>query len=92
MAKVRAHLSIDGLVQGVSYRYYTRQMAESLGVAGWVRNTFDGRVEATVEGEEADVNRLIEWCRSGPPAAEVEDVKVEWEDFTGEFAGFQVRR
>ncbi len=92
MAKARARVLISGLVQGVFFRHNMRQMAESLSVTGWVRNTFDGSVEATVEGDAGDIDRLIEWCRTGPPAAEVEDVKVERSSYTGEFAGFHVRR
>ena len=92
MAKVRARLWVSGFVQGVFYRHNMRLMADSLGVTGWVRNSFDGRVEAIAEGEEASVNRLIEWCRIGPPAAEVDDVQLERADYAGEFTGFQVRR
>ena len=61
------------------------------GVAGWVRNLRDGRVEAVFEGEKESVERLVEFCRRGPPGARVTRVDVSHEDFTGEFQDFQVR-
>ncbi len=61
------------------------------GVAGWVRNLRDGRVEAVYEGEKESVERLVEFCRRGPPGARVTRVDVSHEDFTGEFRDFQVR-
>jgi acylphosphatase len=91
MSKVRAHLFVRGFVQGVNFRYYTRQQALSHGVKGWVRNLWDGRVEAVFEGEQDDVDWMVEWCRAGPPSASVEEVKVDWENATGEFEDFDVR-
>lgn len=92
MAKARAHVVISGYVQGVFFRDTMRSVANQYGVSGWVRNLPDGRVEAVVEGEEDQVRRLIEWCKVGPPAAEVESVDVEWEKYVGEFLSFFVRR
>ncbi|ODS36746.1 MAG: acylphosphatase [Candidatus Altiarchaeales archaeon WOR_SM1_86-2] len=77
--KVRAHVYISGMVQGVFYRASTRDAAKRIGVAGWVRNLPNGDVEAVFEGEKERVERMIEWCRSGPRAARVDDVRVEWE-------------
>lgn len=74
--KITRHLRITGWVQGVFYRESMRMEAERLGVTGWVRNRRDGAVEAMVQGEEDAVEALIAWCRSGPPAARVEDVAV----------------
>jgi acylphosphatase len=88
----RAHLLITGKVQGVFYRANARDEARRLGLTGWVKNLPDGRVEAVVEGQEEQVKKLIDWCHRGPPAATVRDVDVRWEDYEGEFAGFQVRR
>ncbi|RLI15150.1 MAG: acylphosphatase [Candidatus Hecatellales archaeon] len=88
---VRAHVYVAGRVQGVFFRWYTRDEAEKLGVKGWVRNLPDGRVEAVFEGEKEAVERMIEFCRRGPPAAEVENVEVRWETPTGEHKGFKIR-
>lgn len=85
---VRAHLIIEGLVQGVSYRASTVEAAKTAGVYGWVRNNPNGAVEAVLEGEEENVNRLIKWCRTGPPMARVERVNLSWEPFKNEFDDF----
>ncbi|NOZ63752.1 MAG: acylphosphatase [Caldiserica bacterium] len=88
--KVRAHVFVSGVVQGVLFRYYTQKMAYKLGVKGWVRNTRDGRVEMVLEGEEEKVNKLIEWAHEGPPYASVAKVEVDWEDYLGEFDSFSI--
>jgi acylphosphatase len=88
----RAHLHISGRVQGVNFRYYTRQQAESLGIHGWVRNLFDRRVEAIIEGDEISLQQMIDWCHHGPSAARVDQVEVQWEDATGEFSKFEIKR
>jgi acylphosphatase len=88
--KVRAHIFVTGKVQGVYFRQNTMQVAASRGVTGWVRNLDDGRVEAILEGEEIDVNKVIQWCYAGPPKAHVDGVNVKFEKYTGEFAGFNV--
>lgn len=81
---------IEGRVQGVWFRETCRRQAGQWEVAGWIRNRPDGRVEAVFEGDPAAVNALVEWCRSGPPRAEVTDVEVATEPVVGE-AGFAVR-
>lgn len=87
----RAHVHVSGKVQGVYFRATTRDMAREVGVDGWVRNLPDGRVEAVFEGEEEQVEEMIAFCHEGSPAAEVEDVAVEWEEPEG-IDGFTVRR
>jgi acylphosphatase len=76
-------------VQGVFFRADARARAESLGLAGWIRNANDGSVEAVFEGDEERVRSMVEWCRRGPAGARVEDVEVETEQPTGE-TGFRV--
>lgn len=88
--KTHAHVFVRGTVQGVYFRQNTKQVATRHKVAGWVRNLPDGRVEAVFEGDEMDVNEVIEWCHVGPPNAKVNDVSVKFEKYTGEFAGFEV--
>ncbi|MDQ7790633.1 MAG: acylphosphatase [Clostridia bacterium] len=88
----RVYLLISGHVQGVNYRNSMVSAARPLGVAGWVRNLPDGRVEAVAEGKEQALRSLIEWCRQGPSWAAVNGVEEEWSDPTGEFDGFSVKR
>jgi acylphosphatase len=73
----RVHLWVSGRVQGVFFRATTREQAEARGLTGWVRNAPDGRVEAEVQGAPDAVEQLIDDCRSGPPAAQVDEVDVE---------------
>jgi acylphosphatase len=89
--KVRAHAIISGRVQGVFYRMETKRAADGIGVFGWVRNLRDGTVEALFEGDKDRVDAALAWCQEGPPRANVSDVKVTWEDYTGEFSKFDVR-
>ncbi|MGA9532547.1 MAG: acylphosphatase [Anaerolineales bacterium] len=92
MASKRAHVFVRGRVQGVGFRYHTTQEAQRHGVQGWVRNLADGRVEATFEGGETDVEHMVRWCQHGPTAAQVDHVDVQWSEATDEFSGFHVRR
>lgn len=88
--KKRLRLRIEGLVQGVFFRATTRREAAVLGVHGTVRNLSDGAVEAVLEGDAGAVDRLLEWCRHGPPGADVTAVHVTDEAYRGEFADFRV--
>lgn len=89
--KVRAHVFISGRVQGVLFRSETQDEARRQGLTGWVRNLPDRRVEAVFEGEKVMVDRLIDFCRRGPPSAKVTRVEVTWSDYTGEFKSFSIR-
>ena len=86
----RARLLISGRVQGVAFRWETQRAAEDRRVVGWVRNLPDGRVEALLEGPRSNVNALIDWCRKGPPIARVDTLDIQWEDYAGEFRGFDI--
>ena len=88
--RTRAHVFVSGKVQGVYYRANTRDTARETGVDGWVKNLADGRVEAVFEGPEEAVEAMVEWCHEGSPAAEVEDVEVEYGEPDGE-DGFEIR-
>lgn len=88
--KTRAHILVSGTVQGVYFRQNTKEVATKHNVTGWVRNLPDGRVEAILEGNESDVNKVIEWCHVGPPKAKVDNVNVKFDNYTGEFADFVI--
>lgn len=84
------HLYIHGRVQGVGFRAALSREAQRRGVAGWVRNCRDGRVEANLEGAEEAVLAVVAWARRGPPAAEVTRVDVALGE-SGAAAGFSER-
>ena len=91
MAKSRASLIIKGIVQGVNFRYYTQRQAQKYNLTGWVMNRPDGSIAAVFEGEEADVEAIVEWCRNGPPSARVTELIAQPEEYKGEFSSFSVR-
>ena len=87
---IRAHLFISGRVQMVLFRASTQLKAKRLGLTGFVRNLRDGRVEAVIEGEQENAQKLIEWCKKGPILARVRDIKITQEKYTGEFNKFNI--
>lgn len=89
---VRAHVWVKGRVQGVGFRAHVEYYARRFGVTGWVRNVGWDTVEAVSEGERANVERFIETMKEGPRASRVDESRVEWENPTGEFGEFGVRR
>ncbi|MEN6319000.1 MAG: acylphosphatase [Syntrophaceae bacterium] len=86
----RFHVIVSGRVQGVFFRAFTQDTAQALKLTGWVRNLFDGRVEAVFEGEDTNVQSMMEWCKKGPPHAVVKHVDTSEEPYTGEFRDFRI--
>jgi acylphosphatase len=84
-------IRISGLVQGVGYRSFVVRVARQLGIAGYVKNLFDGDVEILAEGELGILNQFIEEAKIGPRYSDVRDIKVEWREPTGAFDDFDVR-
>lgn len=87
---VRVHLFVSGRVQGVFFRTETQRKAKKFGVSGFVSNLPDGRVEAILEGEKEKVEKVIKWAKRGPFFARVEKFDVSWEEYRGEFEGFEI--
>lgn len=88
----RLQVLISGRVQGVFYRGSAEAVARQLGLAGWVRNLPDGRVELLAEGPREALEQLRTWCQHGPPEARVSGIEAHWGEATGEFTGFAQRR
>jgi acylphosphatase len=86
----RRRVVVQGHVQGVFFRETTRRRAHAAGVAGWVRNLPDGRVEAVFEGARGAVDTLVAFAREGPRGARVDWVDVEAEEPEG-LTGFEIR-
>ena len=90
---VRAHVWMKGRVQAVGFRAHVEYSARQIGgLTGWVRNVGYDTVEAIAEGEREKVERFIEMMKQGPRASRVDESRVEWEDVTGEYREFGVRR
>ena len=89
--KKQVHLIISGVVQGVFFRASVSQVARLLKLTGFVRNLSNGNVEVVAAGEEELINRMIDWCRKGPPGARVEHVEVNWKEIPQVFEHFQIR-
>ncbi|MEV6207063.1 acylphosphatase [Kitasatospora sp. NPDC051914] len=87
---IRRRVVVAGVVQGVFFRDTCRREAAAAGVAGWVRNLPDGRVEAVFEGPQDAVERMVAWCGRGPSRAVVEERRVSEEPPEG-LTGFEVR-
>jgi acylphosphatase len=87
---IRRRVVVRGFVQGVGYRYSTAAAAQVRGVAGWVRNTPDGSVEAVFEGDVDAVDGMVRWCERGPRGAEVTTVEVS-EEAPERLRGFEIR-
>ena len=92
MANRRLTALVTGRVQGVNFRWHTRQRAAELGLSGWVRNLRGGRrVEVIAEGSPDQLGKLVRFLHHGPPASRVEEVQVDWDEASGEFKSFGIR-
>ncbi|HHW19507.1 MAG TPA: acylphosphatase [Firmicutes bacterium] len=91
MEKVaRAKIRVYGYVQGVGFRLFAQRKALPKGLKGFVKNLADGSVEAVAEGSREDIELFISYLRTGPRSADVSDVDVQWEDYTGEYVSFSI--
>lgn len=88
----RAHVFIEGRVQGVGFRHFARVNAEEIGILGWVKNLPDGRVEAVLEAPIDHLREMVDRMEEGPGASRVDNIDVEVTDATGEFEDFEVVR
>jgi len=70
------HLIVSGKVQGVFFRATAKDVADEIGITGWVKNAEDGNVEAMAKGTQEQLQKFIDWCKKGPPKAVVTDVKI----------------
>jgi acylphosphatase len=84
----RAHIIVEGYVQRVGFRAFIQDVADELGLSGWVRNLSNGDVEIMVEGPTESIEKLLSLCRKGPPRSRVFDLKISMSPSTGEFKGF----
>ncbi len=76
--QVAAHMIVEGLVQGVGFRWFVGRHAESLGLRGYVSNLYNGSVEIEAVGERGLIEELIKQVKVGPRSAHVSNLKLEW--------------
>ena len=91
MQIIRCHVFVTGRVQGVFFRAFTREVAESLGLKGWVRNLPDGRVEAVFEGPKEVIEEALKRLKIGPPAARVDNLETNWNEAPENLPDFRIR-
>lgn len=89
--ELRAEIIVNGLVQGVGYRYFVIREAQKLALNGYVKNLYTGEVLTVVEGEKAIIYELINKLKVGPIHASVKSCKVDWQESKNEFTEFEVR-
>jgi len=91
MEKIRRHVYIEGKVQGVGFRASVRHKAQELKINGWVKNLYDGRVEAIFTGLKEDVKNILKYVKKGPRFARVNNVEVREENYRDEFNNFRIK-
>jgi len=90
--KIRVHIWVKGIVQGVGFRSHVEYNALQIDVFGWVRNIGDDTVETVAEGTRWQIDSFIEMVKQGPRNSHVDEAKVEYEEITGQLEGFMVKR
>ncbi|WP_054950625.1 acylphosphatase [Numidum massiliense] len=88
---IRSHLLVHGHVQGVGFRYFTLQQAQSLEITGWVKNNVDGTVEIEAQGESEQLKRFIERVKKGSPFSKVQHVQVRTTDQLKNYRSFRLK-
>lgn len=86
------HVYISGFVQGVGFRQYIKYKSKKLNLRGWIKNLPDGRVEAVFDGNDENLNKIVEICKKGPFLSEVKKIDIDWNYKEGaDIIGFEVR-
>ena len=89
--QVGVHIIVQGMVQGVGFRYFVSRQATKLSLSGFVRNLYDGDVEIEAYGDRSLLEELIKEVKVGPRSAYVKDLRIEWKEFQERYMGFEVR-
>ncbi|NWF89208.1 MAG: acylphosphatase [Ignavibacteriaceae bacterium] len=87
----RAEIIVNGLVQGVGFRYYVVKQAVRLKLTGFVQNLYTGEVLTIVEGEKILIDELFKLIKLGPANSQVKNAKITWSEFKNEFDSFEVK-
>ena len=89
--KERLMVRILGRVQGIFFRAFAQEKAQTLGLVGWIKNEPSGSVLVIAEGKKEDLENFLKLLKKGPDSAEVSEVTTKWEKPTGEFDRFEIR-
>jgi len=89
MKKVK--ILVKGFVQGVGFRYFVYRNAQALNLSGYAKNLINGNVEVLLEGEDTNIEEMISILKQGPSRSMVNSVELEYDDFHGEYIGFNIR-
>lgn len=89
--EIGVHIIVEGLVQGVGFRWFVARKAEGLGLRGYAKNLYNGNVEIEVAGERSLVEELIKEVKIGPRSAQVTNLKIEWLQPTDQYTHFEIR-
>lgn len=87
---IARHIVVSGKVQGVFFRKNIKQKAGKLNVSGWVKNTNDDKVEIFAQGSEENIDSFINWCKHGPPKAEVRNIQVQEKEINNTLNEFSI--
>lgn len=87
----RAEIIVNGLVQGVGFRYFVLRNAQKMGLKGYVKNLFSGEVLTVVEGEEYKIEELFNLIKVGPSMSDVRNAVIKWSEPKNEFTKFEIR-
>jgi acylphosphatase len=87
----RVHIVVEGMVQGVGFRWFVAERAEELGLQGYVRNMYNGNVEIEAEGDRSLVEEFLKEVKVGPRSARVTNLQLEWKEPQHQFAHFEIR-
>jgi acylphosphatase len=89
--KLQYEITVEGRVQGVGFRYFVRTKAQEMKLKGFTRNTSAGEVMVVAEGEQTELDTLVDYMRMGPPLARVRNIAVSKSPFTGQFDSFTIK-
>jgi acylphosphatase len=88
---IRLHAIVEGRVQGVGFRNFVLDKATRLELTGWVRNRWNGDVECLAEGDRQALDKLLAALQRGPRSGFVANVRVNWQEASGEYTHFRVK-
>lgn len=87
----RIKVLVSGRVQGVGFRSFAGRYANALGLAGWVKNLYDGGVEVVAEGEKAKILHYVKLLEEGSTWSRVDNISVDWQDYKGDLTSFRIK-